>query len=58
MSLLQLRIARDHTKVASGLSKFLHQLMHNWIVLKTILNFALKLILKGCYMFRCGRTAE
>jgi hypothetical protein len=35
------------------LSVFVHQLMHNWIVLKTILNLTLKLTLKGSYMFRC-----
>jgi hypothetical protein len=39
--------------VCSELSVFVHELMHNWVVLKTILNLTLKLTLKGSYMFRC-----
>jgi hypothetical protein len=40
------------------LSKFFHKLTHNWIVLKTILIFALKLTLKGSYMFRCETSSS
>jgi hypothetical protein len=41
--------------MSDNYQSFIHQLMHNWIVLKNNFKFALKLTLKGSYMLRCEK---